>query len=115
MYCRDLTRKTTASLPEHFPPHTAYIFIAKDLHLVMISKKTIITSVILQKIFEKFIQGSFISDETQSPIIPMTSLYHLPSKDIACSFLTSSIIILAIFHAISSLVCEIKQRKKAMY
>ena len=73
MYCRDLPRKTTASLPEHFPPHNTYMFIAQDLHLHvdMISKKTIITSVILQKIFEKFIQRPFISDDTQSPIIPM--------------------------------------------
>ena len=90
MYCRDLPRKTTASLPEHFPPHNTYIFIAQDLHLDMISKKTIITSVILQKkIFEKFIQRPFISDDTQSPMIPMKSFYHLRSKDIACSFLTS--------------------------
>ena len=46
--------------------------------------------------FKKFIQANFIWNETQFPII-------------ACSFLTSSMIILAIFHAISSLACEIKQ------
>lgn len=48
-------------------------------------------------------------------IVTMKSFYHLGSKDIACSFLTSSIIILAIFQAISSLVCEIKEWKNPIW
>ena len=54
--------------------------------------------------FKVFIQAHFIWNETQFPII-----LSFGSKRIVCSFLTSSMIILAIFHAISSLACEIKQ------